>query len=114
MSEARETRPVSEVRAEKKFQAKFKRDVRTHGKHKAVENMEAMNARQRAADKRDRDNELEGRASNVMLGGAKFGWGTHVPKNAGTRTKTTYRGGDKIEQVWKDGELVSEKITSIK
>ncbi len=114
MSKARETRSVSAVRAEKKFQAKFQQDARTHGIHQAVDNMEAMNARKRASDNRAQQNELEGRASNVMMGGQKFGWATHIAKGVGKRTQTIYNGdGTKTERVWKDGELVSENCIQI-
>lgn len=75
--------------------------------------MEAMNARQRASDNRAQENELEGRASNVMMGGQKFGWATHIAKSIGRRTQTVYSNGVKTERVWQDGELVSEETTPL-
>lgn len=105
----REKRPVSEVRAEKAFQAKFQQTARSHGMAKAIADMDAMNARKRESDNRARMNAMEGMASNTTLGGTKFGWTPARSKTIGRRTQTSYHGDYKVERVWQDGELISEQ-----
>lgn len=80
----------------------------------AISDMNAMNDKKRASDIRARNNVMEGQASNATLGGTKFGWAPARSKTAGKRTQTSYHGDYKLERVWQDGELISEKRIPIK
>lgn len=99
----------------KDLTAKFKADTRNHSVERALNNMHEHNAKVDASQARDRNNALEGMASNRMMVGFKGGFGFRPNMRAGkaSRISTTTREGvqGKLTQEFYDGTIVSETFT---
>jgi hypothetical protein len=99
----------------KELNSKFKYDVRNASVEHALANMHDHNARVDGSQARDRNNAMEGMASNRIMAGFKGGFGFRPNMRAGkasrisTATKAGVKG--KLEQDYYDGVLVSETFT---
>lgn len=99
----------------KDLNAKFKQDVRSHSVEHALSEMHRHNAKVDASQERDRNNAMEGMASNRIMAGFKSGFGYSPNMNAGkaSRTSTATKNGVKglLKQEFYDGNLISEVFT---
>ena len=90
----------------------FKHEARNRGVDAALDVAHKFNAEKDASSARERDNVMEGMASNRLMLGYKGGFGWRPNRNVGRRTvtSTATRDGARglLDQVYYDGELVSE------
>lgn len=97
---------------EKELNQKFKYDIRNGGVGHALHEVHKFNQKASEREQRDRQNAMEGMASNILMPGYKGGFGWRPNPRAGKRTVTSAVLKDGVpgllDRVFYDGELVAE------